>query len=312
MGMGAPAPCFGLGEPQHVTTSAAPGSFALAHSGTVAKLWVDGGDWPGVIRAAHDLQADIQRVTGVEAAFSDAAKPTTGDVVLIGTIGKSAIIDRLIREHKIDVSEIRGKWEATLTQVVERPLPGVRQALVIAGSDKRGTIYGIYGLSEQIGVSPWYWWADVPVEHKDALYVDAGRWVEGEPAVKYRGIFLNDEAPALTGWVNEKYGGYNHEFYTKVFELLLRLRANFLWPADVEQLVRRRRSSEREARGRVRHRDEHLARRADDVRGEGVEARGWPVELHDEPEAHRRALARVHGARQELRAGRDAGHARRE
>jgi hypothetical protein len=231
MGMAAPAPCFGLGEPQHVTTTAAPGSFALAHSGTVAKLWVDAGDWPGVIRAAHDLQADIQRVTGVEAAFSDAAKPTTGDFVLIGTIGRSPLIDRLIREHKIDVSQIRGKWESTLTQVVERPLPGVKQALVIAGSDKRGTIYGIYGLSEQIGVSPWYWWADVPVEHKDALYVDAGRWVEGEPAVKYRGIFLNDEAPALTGWVNEKYGGYNHEFYTKVFELLLRLRANFLWPA---------------------------------------------------------------------------------
>lgn len=231
MGMAAPAPCFGLGEPQHVTTTASAGSFPLVQSGATAKLWVDGGDWPGVIRAAHDLQADIQRVTGVEAAFSDAAKPTTGDVVLIGTIGRSPLIDRLIREHKIDVSQIRGKWEATLTQVVERPLPGVKQALVIAGSDKRGTIYGIYGLSEQIGVSPWYWWADVPVEHKDALYVDAGRWVEGEPAVKYRGIFLNDEAPALTGWVNEKYGGYNHLFYTKVFELLLRLRANFLWPA---------------------------------------------------------------------------------
>lgn len=227
----APAPCLGLGDPQHVTTTTAAGSFALAHNGAAAKLWVDAGDWPGVIRAAHDLQADIQRVTGIEAAFSDAPKPPAGDMVLIGTIGRSAIIDRLIREHKIDVSEVRGKWEATLTQVVDRPLPGVKQALVIAGSDKRGTIYGIYGLSEQIGVSPWYWWADVPVEHKDALYVNSGRWVEGEPAVKYRGIFLNDEAPALTGWVNEKYGGYNHEFYTKVFELLLRFRANFLWPA---------------------------------------------------------------------------------
>ena len=225
------ARCFGLGEPQYVKTTAGLGSFPLAHGGTVAKLYVDSADWPVVIRAAHDLQADLQRVTGIEAAFSDGVKPPAGDVVLIGTIGKSQIIDRLIRERKIDVSEIRGKWESTLVQVVAHPLPGVARALVIAGSDKRGTIYGIYDLSEEIGVSPWYWWADVPVVHKDTLYVDAGRWVQGEPAVKYRGIFLNDEAPALTGWVNEKYGGYNHQFYTTVFELLLRLRANFLWPA---------------------------------------------------------------------------------
>jgi hypothetical protein len=152
-------------------------------------------------------------------------------VVLIGTIGKSRIIDRLIRERKIDVSEIDGKWESTLIQVVAHPLPGVERGLVIAGSDKRGTIYGIYDLSEQIGVSPWYWWADVPVGHKDALYVKAGRWVQGEPAVKYRGIFLNDEAPSLSGWAKEKFGGLNHQFYEKVFELLLRLKANFLWPA---------------------------------------------------------------------------------
>jgi hypothetical protein len=103
--------------------------------------------------------------------------------------------------------------------------------LVIAGSDKRGTIYGIYDVSEQIGVSPWYWWADVPVPHKDALFVKPGVYVQDPPAVKYRGIFLNDEAPSLSGWVHEKYGNYNHEFYTKVFELLLRLKANYLWPA---------------------------------------------------------------------------------
>jgi hypothetical protein len=223
--------CFGLGDPVYVKATPSPGSFPLAHDRAAAKLWVDPNDWPGVIRAAHDLQMDMQRVTGVNAPFSDNVRPPAGDVVLIGTIGKSQVIDRLIRERKIDVSEIRGKWESTLIQVVAHPLPGIARALVIAGSDKRGTIYGIYDLSEQIGVSPWYWWADVPVEHKDALYVDAGRWVQSEPAVKYRGIFLNDEAPALTGWVNEKYGSYNHQFYVKVFELLLRLRANFLWPA---------------------------------------------------------------------------------
>ena len=111
------------------------------------------------------------------------------------------------------------------------PLPGVAEGLIIAGSDKRGTIYGIYDLSEQIGVSPWYWWADVPVQHQNALFVKPGRYVQGPPAVKYRGIFLNDEAPALSGWVKEKFGNYNHQFYEKVFELLLRLKANYLWPA---------------------------------------------------------------------------------
>jgi hypothetical protein len=116
-------------------------------------------------------------------------------------------------------------------QVVRNPLPGLKSALVIAGSDKRGTIFGIYDLSEQIGVSPWYWWADVPVHQHKELFVKPGKYTQGPPAVKYRGIFLNDEAPSLSGWVKENYGSYNHEFYTKVFELLLRLKANYLWPA---------------------------------------------------------------------------------
>jgi hypothetical protein len=151
--------------------------------------------------------------------------------IIAGTIGKNAIVDRLILERRIDVSGIVGKWESFLIQVVPHPQPGVDSALVIAGSDKRGTIYGIYDLSEEIGVSPWYFWADVPVVHRDALFVRPGRYVEGEPAVRYRGIFLNDEAPALSGWVKATYGNYNHEFYEKVFELLLRLKANYLWPA---------------------------------------------------------------------------------
>ncbi len=226
-------PCRGLalGRPPYVQTAPVAGGFPLVREGRATKFYVDAGDYPGVVRAAHDLQADIFRVTGCTPPFMDHGKSFSGDMVFIGTIGKSAPIDRLIREGKLDVSEIRGKWEANLIQVVSHPLPGVRRALVIAGSDKRGTIYGVYDLSEQIGVSPWYWWADVPAEHKDALFILPGRRVEGEPAVKYRGIFLNDEAPALTGWVNEKFGGYNHQFYEKVFELLLRLKANFLWPA---------------------------------------------------------------------------------
>ncbi len=226
-----PLRSLALGQPRYVETTPASNSFRLVHRGTPANLYVDSGDYPGVVRATHDLQTDILHVSGCTATINEDVKSLSGDAVLIGTIGKSRIIDQLMRERKIDVSQIEGKWESTLIQVVSRPLPGVARGLVIAGSDKRGTIYGIYDLSEQIGVSPWYWWADVPVEHKDSLYVRTGRWVQGEPAVKYRGIFLNDEAPSLSGWAKEKFGGLNHEFYEKVFELLLRLKANFLWPA---------------------------------------------------------------------------------
>ena len=222
---------FALGEPKYVESSPTAGSFAIVSQSAAARIYVDSGDYPGVTRAAGDLQADISRVTGVSAEIVHALGQSGADAILIGTIGKSAVIDRLIREHKIDVGAVKGKWESTLIQVVERPLPGVKRGLVIAGSDKRGTIFGIYDLSQQIGVSPWYWWADVPVAHKDALFVKAGRYVQGEPAVKYRGIFLNDEAPSLTNWVNATYGGFNHKFYVKVFELLLRLKANYLWPA---------------------------------------------------------------------------------
>jgi hypothetical protein len=226
-----PSRSFSIGQPKYVETTSALSSFRLVHERSAAMIYADPNDFAGVLRATRDLQSDIFRVSGCQAQLIDNQKSLSGDVILIGTIGKSQIIDQLIRRRKIDVSEIAGKWESTLIQVVSHPLPGVARGLVIAGSDKRGTIYGIYDLSEQIGVSPWYWWADVPVEHNDALYVKAGRWVQGEPAVKYRGIFLNDEAPSLTGWTKEKFGGYNHQFYEKVFELLLRLKANFLWPA---------------------------------------------------------------------------------
>jgi Glycosyl hydrolase family 115/Gylcosyl hydrolase family 115 C-terminal domain len=221
---------FTLGNTPYVEYSASPGSFPIAANSHATSIYVDANDDPGVVRASHDLQSDVQRVTSLTPDITQRA-PFPANVILIGTIGSSGIIDQLIRNKKIDVDAIRGKWESNLIQVVVNPLPGVRNALVIAGSDKRGTIFGIYDVSEQIGVSPWYWWADVPVPHRDSLYVKPGKYFEGEPAVKYRGIFLNDEAPSLTGWVNEKYGGFNHLFYERVFELLLRLKANYLWPA---------------------------------------------------------------------------------
>jgi len=220
-----------LGGPKYVSPSPSPAAFVLAANGKAAPLVVSDEDWPGVVRAAGDLSLDIGRVTGHDAPLIKGSPAAGIDVVLIGTVGRSPLIDALVRRHKLDVSGIQGQWESAVTTVVEHPMPGVRRALVIAGADKRGTIYGIYDLSEQIGVSPWYWWADVRVPHANALYVQPGRYVQPVPAVKYRGIFFNDEAPALSGWTKEKFGGMNHEFYTKVFELLLRLKANFLWPA---------------------------------------------------------------------------------
>jgi len=222
---------FGLGQTRYIETTAQPGSFAIAGRSACTSLYVDPRDHIGVIRAVTDLQSDIEKVTGCTATVGHDVEKVGTSAIFVGTIGKSPVIDHLIQNHKIDVSIIIGKWESFVIQVVANPLPGVKSGLVIAGSDKRGTIYGVYDVSEQIGVSPWYWWADVPVAHKDALYVKRGTYVQGPPAVKYRGIFLNDEAPSLTNWVHEKYGSYNHEFYIKVFELILRLKGNYLWPA---------------------------------------------------------------------------------
>src|SRR6266581_3741287 len=220
-----------IGEDRYVDSAYHPGDFSIVTRNVSATLFVDSADFPGVVRAANDLQADIERVTNHTAAVAHDENNLGPNVIVVGTVGKSKIIDQLIRDHKIDATSIAGKWESFLILVLPKPLPGVASALIIAGSDKRGTIYGIYDLSDQIGVSPWYWWADVPVQHRDELFVKPGIHVQRPPAVKYRGIFLNDEAPSLTGWVKEKYGNYNHEFYTKVFELLLRLKGNYLWPA---------------------------------------------------------------------------------
>lgn len=219
------------GSARYVANAPGAGRFALSAGGRSAALVLDGEEWPGVIRAARDLAADVGRVTSRDAPVVVGREPATGEVVLIGTIGRSPTIDRLVREGKIDGGALAGKWETFMTQTVQDPLPGVEWALVIAGSDKRGTIYGIYDLSAQIGVSPWYWWADVPVPRQSNLYVLPGVHTQGTPAVKYRGIFINDEAPAMSGWTRAHNGGFNSQLYTKVFELILRLKGNFLWPA---------------------------------------------------------------------------------
>src|SRR5690554_2619537 len=196
-------------------------------------MLIDPKDDPGVIRAFNDLQNDILKVSQVEPVMHTGKLSKARQVIIAGTLGKSKLTDKLVAKNIIDASELEGKWEKFIIKTVKNPLPGIENALVIAGSDKRGTIYGIYDLSEQLGVSPWYWWADVPVQQKEELFIKPGTYTDGEPAVKYRGIFLNDEAPSLTGWVGQRYGtNYgDHRFYTRVFELILRLKGNYLWPA---------------------------------------------------------------------------------
>jgi hypothetical protein len=227
----APATVPALADDNYVSTTNATGSFALAASGQVAPLVVNAADWPGVVRVAGALQGDIQSVTGTMPTLEmDTVPSSATQAVIIGTVGKSALITQLVNAGKLDVSGIQGKWENYLIQIVASPMAGVDSALVIAGSDKRGTIFGMYDVSSRIGVSPWNWWADVPIPTQSSLYITAGAHTSG-PAIKYRGIFINDENPCADGNVQEKFGGWKSSYYVKVFDLILRLKGNYLWPA---------------------------------------------------------------------------------
>ena len=194
----------------------------LINGNDKVEIYMDANDCRGVSYAANALVRDISKVSGSQATITSNRKAT----ILVGTIGHSAAIDQLIKQKRINGNLLKGKREKFIITVVDNQL-------VIAGSDRRGTIYGIYELSQQMGVSPWYDWADVPVEHHDSIFANKGIYTDGEPAVRYRGIFLNDEAPCLTSWVKNTYGTEygDHRFYQRVFELVLRLRGNMMWPA---------------------------------------------------------------------------------
>ena len=202
-------------------TAAAQGFPLVTKATGATPIYVDPNDHWLVKKAAQLLQEDIQRVTGIKPPIVDSL-PTSRSII-IGSMDSSQTIRTLLRQHRLP-EKLSGKWEAY-------SLTTLPNALVIAGSDRRGTAYGALELSRLIGVSPWYYWADVPVPHKEELYFDEPNIVSDGPAVKYRGFFINDEAPALSGWVHEKFGNLNHHFYEHVFELLLRLKANYLWPA---------------------------------------------------------------------------------
>ena len=261
---------IGIGQNTCVTFRSTRDSFTVVSGGAAAPVLLSADEWPGVQRAASDFASDIKMVTGVTTRMANTTAATITRTlstmqgtqklpIIVGTLGKSSLISAVIQNAKLDVSSISGQWESFLVRRVTNPFPGVPSALVVIGADKRGTIFAMYDLSEQFGVSPWFWWADVPTTPQRSLFVDSTGCSHGSPTVKYRGIFLNDEQPALQNWAMEKFTNgtgatltgspFNHFFYTKLwvglttrmirfyserksnrFELILRLKGNYLWP----------------------------------------------------------------------------------
>lgn len=215
--------------------SALDAELNLVKQGKAAKIYLDpkGKEYDGLRRVAQSFASDVKLVTGTEPEIYTEMKQLDGTIVIAGVIGGNDLIDILIAAGKVDVSSIQGNRECYKIQVVEHPIMGVDKALVIAGSDKRGTIYGLYSISEMIGVSPWVYWGDVIPEKKLNLSIPGSQLnkTSKEPSVKYRGIFLNDDWPSLGSWVTNAFGDFNEDFYDKVFELILRLKGNYLWPA---------------------------------------------------------------------------------
>jgi len=228
-----------------------PVDFSLIEDSKVtASLYIDEKDseFDGLTIMADLLKSDIARVLGEKVDEEGKAVDSenglkvetdkanlSGRVIIAGTYGENGneVINQLIAAGKIDVKELDGRWERYQMQVIKNPLDGVDEALVIVGSDKRGTMYGMVHISDMLGVSPWVWWGDVLplVQSNVVLKGEECNVISKEPSIKYRGIFLNDEAPSLTTWTNNRYGGRNQYFYRQVCELLIRLKANYLWPS---------------------------------------------------------------------------------
>ena len=218
-----------------VELPAAPADFVLSDPDRATTLFLDASADAAVVRAAGDLASDIERVTDRRPIVARDLDNVTGDIVLVGVLGQSPVIDGLVASGKLAAGELQGTWESFIVQVVEAPLPHLSRALVIAGSDRRGAIYGLYEISTAIGISPWYWWADVTPEKQTRLVLPATARRFGPPSVKYRGIFLNDEDWGLQPWAAKTFepesGDIGPKTYARLFELMLRLRANTVWPA---------------------------------------------------------------------------------
>lgn len=192
----------------------------------------DSSDYLVVKKTAGMFASDIEKVTGITPRVG--AKLLKGNVVIIGTLGRNKWIDKFVSENKLDVSNIQGGWEQFAIKRIKNPIRGIKQALVVVGSDRRGTAYGAFTISKQMGVSPWSWWADVPVVKHNQVVVSSD-YVSKTPSVKYRGIFINDEDWGLKPWSSNNFekslNDIGPKTYAKVCELLLRLKGNMLAPA---------------------------------------------------------------------------------
>ncbi len=205
-------------------------SFPLVAPSAKTIIYTDSADFNTIQKAAALFAEDITNVTGQHAVIVHTIPASAASLVIIGSAEKASAIRKLIKSGKLNTAKITNQWEAYQLQTVANPFKGIKDALVITGSDRRGVAYGVFELSKEIGVSPWYWWADVPVKKNTSLYLKKSVIINDQK-VKYRGIFINDEAPALSSWSKEKFGGFNSKFYAKVFELILRLKGNYIWPA---------------------------------------------------------------------------------
>ncbi|GAA0731361.1 glycosyl hydrolase 115 family protein [Sphingomonas trueperi] len=216
-------------EPLRVLEDKGAG-FPLIRGGVPATLLVEAGADPALAHVAEAFAQDLARVGGTAPKRVQRLENAQGPVVLIAQLGRSPILDALVRGGRIDVRDLAGEWEAYRQIVLDHPAPGVPQALVIIGSDRRGAVYGTYDISQRIGVSPWHWFADVPVRRRADVTLAPGSRRD-QPRVRYRGFFINDEDPCFSGWAKKHFGGVNAAMYAHVFELLLRLKGNYLWPA---------------------------------------------------------------------------------
>ena len=217
-----------------ISNKSVNGAFAIATPYDATPVCISSSETVVVKKVANMFADDIGRVTGQKPALNVSKKVSGNRVIVIGTLGSNAFIDKLAKQGKLDVKNIRGGWEQYTIQVVKNPAKGISEALVVVGSDKRGTAYGTLTISEKMGVSPFYWWTDVPVKLKKEVWL-SGKEISKSPTVKYRGFFINDEDWGLKTWASHTFekelGDIGPKTYAKVCELILRLKGNMLAPA---------------------------------------------------------------------------------
>lgn len=217
-------------EPLALLAAKGAAGFPLIRDGVPAMLLIDADADPALVHVADAFAQDLARVGGTAPKRAHRLADASGPVVVIGQLGRSPMLDALVRQGRIDARDLQGEWEAYRQIVLDHPAPGIPQALVIVGADRRGAVFGTYDVSRRIGVSPWHWFADVPVRRRRDVTLAPGNRRD-QPRVRYRGFFINDEDPCFSGWAKRHFGGVNAAMYAHVFELLLRLKGNYLWPA---------------------------------------------------------------------------------